>query len=103
MKEMIEWHDLKENPKDLPPASGEFFSERKPILAYTKELGVTTAIRRKHGRVYEWYCSNYDGNTCFLDREVIAWAELPKFELYTFLDGSPCGVSNGKEKSCNEN
>ena len=24
------------------------------------------------------------------------------FEMYTFLDGSPCGVSNGKEKSCNE-
>jgi hypothetical protein len=80
MTEKIVWHNLMENPKDLPPASGEFFAERKPILAYTKELGVTTAIRRKHGRGYEWHCSNYDGNTLFLDREVIAWAELPKCE-----------------------
>lgn len=73
------WHDLRKDPKDLPTPSGEMSAERIPVLACTKELGVTVAIRRRHGRAYEWYCSTYDGNSVFLDREIIAWCEIPKF------------------------
>ena len=79
MNVATEWHDLRKDPKDLPTPSGEMPAERIPVLACTKELGVTVAIRRRHGRAYEWYCSTYDGNTVFLDREIIAWCEIPKF------------------------
>lgn len=70
-------HDLRKNPEDLPPLSGELHSEMKPVLAYTQDLGWTSAVRRKRGRAIEWYCSNYDGNTIFFDKEIIAWTEIP--------------------------
>ena len=70
-------HDLRENPKDLPPFCGEMHADRKPILAYTEMLGWTSALRFKRGKKAEWYCSNYDGNTIFFDNEIIAWAEMP--------------------------
>ncbi len=77
----IEWHDLRENKKDLPPFSGDMMSQRTPILAYTQKLGVTQALRFKRARgKAEWYCSNYDGNTIFFDSEIIAWAEMPQFK-----------------------
>lgn len=74
----LKLHNLQINPRDLPPESGDMPKDMKPVLAYTKELGWTTAIRRKHNRKYEWYCSNYYGNTVFLDKEIIMWAELPE-------------------------
>lgn len=62
---------------DLPELSGEMHAERKPVLAYTKSLGWTQAVRRRIGkRKFEWVC--YDGNTLFFDEEIIAWAELPE-------------------------
>lgn len=70
-------HDLRKNPEDLPPLSGELHSEMKPVLAYTQDLGWTSAIRRRRGRAIEWYCSSYDGNTIFFDEEIIAWTEIP--------------------------
>ena len=77
----ILWHDLRKNPKDLPPFSGDMMAQRTPILAYTQELGVTQAIRLKRGRGNaEWYCSNYDGNTIFYDSEIIKWAEMPQIK-----------------------
>lgn|GEM_PF-5735826 len=76
---VIVWHDLRKNPKDLPPLSGEMYAERKPIFAVTEELGLTTAVRRMHNRKAEWYCSTYDGNIIFLDKEILAWAEIPQF------------------------
>lgn len=79
----IVWHDLRKNPKDLPPTSGEMHAERYPILACTKNGYVTVAIRRKHGRAYEWFCSDYDGNTLYLDKEIIAWREIPKYQELT--------------------
>jgi hypothetical protein len=72
-----EWHKVADG--DLPPTSGEMHAERYPILACTKNGYVTVAIRRKHGRGYEWFCSDYDGNTLYLDKEVIAWCEIPKY------------------------
>ena len=72
-----EWHKVADG--DLPPTSGEMHAERYPILACTKKGYVTVAIRRKHGRAYEWFCSDYDGNTLYLDKEVIAWCEIPKY------------------------
>ncbi len=72
-----EWHKVADG--DLPPTSGEMHAERYPILACTKNGYVTVAIRRKHGRAYEWFCSDYDGNTLYLDKEVIAWCEIPKY------------------------
>lgn len=71
------WHKVADG--DLPPTSGEMHAERYPILACTKNGYVTVAIRRKHGRAYEWFCSDYDGNTLYLDKEVIAWSEIPKY------------------------
>lgn len=66
---------------DFPELSGEMHAERKPVLAYTKSLGWTQAIRRRVGkRAFEWVCSNYDGNTLFRDDEIVAWTELPKPE-----------------------
>ena len=72
-----EWHKVADG--DLPNTSGEMHAERYPILACTKNGYVTVAIRRKHGRAYEWFCSDYDGNTLYLDKEVIAWCEIPKY------------------------
>ena len=77
---VIVWHDLRKNPKDLPPLSGEMYAERRPIFAVTKELGLTTAIRRKRGRTTEWYCCSYDGNTIFFDKEILMWGEIPIFQ-----------------------
>jgi len=71
------WHKVADG--DLPPTSGEMHAERYPILACTKNGYVTVAIRRKHGRAYEWFCSDYDGNTLYLDKEVIAWCEISKY------------------------
>ena len=71
------WHKVADG--DLPPTSGEMHTERYPILACTKNGYVTVAIRRKHGRAYEWFCSDYDGNTLYLDKEVIAWCEISKY------------------------
>lgn len=66
---------------DLPETSGEMCAERKPVLAYTKSLGWTQAIRRRVGkRKFEWVCSSYDGNTLFSDDEITAWTELPEPE-----------------------
>ena len=62
---------------DYPKTSGDFKDERHPVLAYTYSLGWTVAIRKKKGKKYEWYCSNYDGNTIFFDNEVLAWQETP--------------------------
>ena len=72
-----EWHKVADG--DLPNTSGEMHAERYPILACTKKGYVTVAIRRKHGRAYEWFCSDYDGNTLYLDKEIIAWCEIPKY------------------------
>ena len=72
-----EWHKVADG--DLPPTSSEMHAERYPILACTKNGYVTVAIRRKHGRAYEWFCSDYDGNTLYLDKEVIAWCEISKY------------------------
>lgn len=71
------WHKVADG--DLPPTSGEMHAERYPILACTKNGYVTVAIRRKHGRAYEWFSSDYDGNTLYLDKEIIAWCEIPKY------------------------
>ena len=66
---------------DLPEPSGEMHAQRKPVLAYTKSLGWTQAIRRRVGKKnFEWVCSNYDGNTLFFDDEITAWTELPEPE-----------------------
>lgn len=66
---------------DLPELSGEMYAQRKPVLAYTKSLGWTQAIRRRVGKKkFEWVCSNYDGNTLFFDDEITAWTELPEPE-----------------------
>ena len=78
-KHGISWHNLRENPEDLPPFSGDMHAEFKPVFAYTKELGITTALRFKKGKTAEWHCSTYDGNILFLDKEIIAWAEIPKY------------------------
>ena len=72
-----EWHKVADG--DFPPTSGEMHAERYPILACTKNGYVTVAIRRKHGRAYEWFCSDYDGNTLYLDKEIIAWCEISKY------------------------
>lgn len=66
---------------DLPETSGEMHAQRKPVLAYTKSLGWTQAIRRRVGKKFEWVCSNYDGNTLFFDDEIIAWTELPGLSI----------------------
>ena len=51
---------------DLPEPSGEMRAERHCVLAYTKSLGWTQAIRRRVGKKkFEWVCSDYDGNTLF--------------------------------------
>ena len=64
---------------DLPELSGEMRAERHCVLAYTKSLGWTQAIRRRVGeKKFEWVCSNYDGNTLFFDKEIIAWTTLPE-------------------------
>jgi hypothetical protein len=64
---------------DFPEVSGEMRAERHCVLAYTKSLGWTQAVRRRIGkRKFEWVCSNYDGNTLFFDDEIIAWTELPE-------------------------
>jgi len=64
---------------DLPETSGEMYTERKPVLAYTKSLGWTQAIRRQVGKgKFEWVCSSYDGNTLFSDEEITAWTKLPE-------------------------
>ena len=64
---------------DIPESSGEMHAERKPVLAYTKSLGWTQAVRRQVGKKnFEWVCSNYDGNTLFSDDEIVAWTELPE-------------------------
>lgn len=63
---------------EFPETSGDMHKDWKPILAYTKELGWTVAMRFKKSRKHEWYCSNYDGNTIFLDEEIIAWKKLPE-------------------------
>lgn len=64
---------------DLPETSGEMCAQRKPVLAYTKSLGWTQAVRRQVGkRKFEWVCSNDDGNTLFFDDEITAWTELPE-------------------------
>lgn len=66
---------------DLPETSGEMCAQRKPVLAYTKSLGWTQAVRRQVGKnKFEWVCSNYDGNTLFSDDEITAWTELPEPE-----------------------
>ena len=71
------WHKVADG--DLPETSGEMHAERKPVLAYTKSLGWTQAVRRRIGkRKFEWVCSDYDGNTLFFDDEIIAWTELPE-------------------------
>ena len=63
---------------EFPETSGEMHAERHPVLAYTKSLGWTQAVRRRVGkRKFEWVCSDYDGNTLFFDDEIIAWTELP--------------------------
>lgn len=79
MNVATKWHKVADG--DLPPTSSEMHAERYPILACTKskEIGVTVAIRRKHGWAYEWFCSDYDGTTLFLDKEVIAWCEIPEY------------------------
>lgn len=76
---VIKLHDLRKNPDDLPETSGEMHAQRKPVLAYTKSLGWTQAIRRRVGKKnFEWVCSDYDGNTLFSDDEITAWTELPE-------------------------
>lgn len=76
---MIEMHYPAKG--DLPELSGEMHAQRKPVLAYTKSLGWTQAVRRQRGkRAFEWVCSNYDGNTLFFDDEITAWTELPEPE-----------------------
>jgi len=64
---------------DLPKTSGKMRAQRKSVLAYTKSLGWTQAIRRQVGKKkkFEWVCSSYDGNTLFSDDKITAWTELP--------------------------
>lgn len=58
---------------DFPETSGEMRAERHCVLAYTKSLGWTQAIRRRVGKKkFEWVCSDYDGNTLFFDEEITA-------------------------------
>jgi len=79
---MIEMHYPAKG--DLPEPSGEMRAQRKKVLAYTKSLGWTQAIRRQVGkRKFEWVCSDYDGNTLFSDDEITAWTELPEPEQLT--------------------
>ena len=66
------------NMGEFPETSGDMHKDWKPVLIYTKELGWTVGMRFKKNRKHEWYCSNYDGTTIFLDEEIIAWKELPE-------------------------
>lgn len=78
------------NMGEFPETSGDMRKDWKPVLIYTKELGWTVGMRFKKNRKHEWYCSNYDGNTIFLDEEIIAWKELPEPPKETKQDCTKC-------------
>ena len=63
------WHDLRENPNDLPKRENERFSWS---ITVTNQLG--EACHYNYGKLC-WETPLFTG----ID-EVIAWCELPKFE-----------------------
>ncbi len=58
-----QWHDLRENPYDLPEGEGDY-------LIYTKDFGIE--IRN--------YFADTKGFSCRPSKMVIAWCELPTFK-----------------------
>lgn len=71
------WHDLRTNPDDLPKERGEY------IVAFKLPKGWDTTILMYNNDEYEdeyelcWFDSEY---TNYND-DVIAWCEIPKFEV----------------------
>lgn len=66
------WHDLRENPKDLPKRYKH--ANRSPLVITNKGIGHYNFIKKT------WYIYNTECNCSFFDT-VIAWCELPKFEV----------------------
>ena len=60
----IQWHDLRKNPNDLP-------KDDRDYLVFTEECGVE--IRN--------YFTDTKGFSCRPSRMVLAWCEIPKFEV----------------------
>jgi hypothetical protein len=71
-KEKVIWHDLRKNPKDLPPKDVGSFST---FVITNKGFGYNVDCQNKWF-VYWNVTGSYECST-----EVVAWCELPKFEV----------------------
>ena len=71
-KEKVIWHDLRKNPKDLPPKDVGSFST---FVITNKGFGYYVDCQNKWF-VYWNVTGSYECST-----EVVAWCELPKFEV----------------------
>lgn len=71
-KEKVIWHDLRKNPKDLPPKDVGTFST---FVITNKGIGYYVDCQNKWF-VYWNVTGSYECST-----EVVAWCELPKFEV----------------------
>jgi len=71
-KEKVIWHDLRKNPKDLPPKDVGSFST---FVITNKGIGYYVDCQNKWF-VYWNVTGSYECST-----EVVAWCELPKFEV----------------------
>lgn len=60
----LKWHDLRKDPNDLP-------EDDRDYLVFTEEFGVE--IRN--------YFTDTKGFSCRPSRMVLAWCEIPKFEV----------------------
>lgn len=64
----IKWHDLRKNPNDLPTQDNTSMSD---YVITDRGFGYY------NGRIKSWWVKN----DCALTDKVIAWCEIPKFEV----------------------
>ena len=81
-----EWHNLKENPTDLPKefdlirkAFGVYPEKKSPHIVMNQDGESVYCVRTIGNKQKAWYWA-YADDDLGLAPEPIAWTELPKFE-----------------------
>lgn len=86
MEHAIEWHDLRENPDDLPEKSDRY------LCFFGGNYGYFIMDYETEVKSFGYWCAKYDDHSLGLvdtefetlaernEDEVIAWCELPQFK-----------------------
>lgn len=85
-KQQVVWHDLCENPNDLPKeydvirkASGIYKEKKAPHVVLNQYGEEVYCIRDANNPHKAWYWSYASSDKGIVEEHVITWCEIPKF------------------------